>query len=94
MRIRFNDNGKYPWVNKNSFEEWKTGEAFIITPARDQKYHHGRKKNCVVGTFLKAFDGAPKWTKDELEKFVTCLEKIGLVKKERVNMKTLNKYPK
>lgn len=30
-------------------------------------------KDSVVSTFLKAFEGAPKWTVDELEKFALCL---------------------
>jgi hypothetical protein len=63
----------WPWVS-NGMEEWENNNDVIL------------EAGLSVGTYLKAFRGAPAFTEDELKIFGECSEKNGL--------KVDSKYPK
>jgi len=67
-------NFDWPSVTKNVMEEWETNNDVIL------------EAGLSIGTYLKAFHGAPAFTEDELKIFGECSEKIGL--------KVDSKYPK
>lgn len=64
MRIYFGWEN-YPWVPENVSAAWKNSEDIILPTDR------------VVITVLKSKD--TKWSKKELEVWLKCLKKIGLV---------------
>lgn len=71
----------YGFINTNIKEEWVNDENILIN------------NNAYIGTYLKSFDDAPKWTNDELRIFKECFENVGLyiVKlPSKKNLKTLN----
>jgi hypothetical protein len=71
MRIYFLDKNSgmrslYGTIEPNIKEEWIKDESILIN------------NNAIIGTFLKSFYNAPKWTFDELKIFKECFENIGL----------------
>ena len=60
------EGGEWPWLPPNVMEEWENNEDIIL------------HKGLSIGTYLKAFHGAPVFTECELKLFCECSEKIGL----------------
>jgi hypothetical protein len=56
----------WPCIKPNVMEEWENNEDIIL------------HKGLSIGTYLKAFHGAPVFTENELKIFCECSEKIGL----------------
>jgi len=57
---------RWPWVD---VEKWKSSPVTVIQPDME------------LQTFLKAFEGAPVWTLEELNLFEQCFTEYGLVRK-------------
>lgn len=57
---------KWPWVEADVMDSWRDDATVLI------------QANSRSGTFLKAFDGAPKWTKAELLAIKAVLEAHAL----------------
>lgn len=74
MRIYINRNHSddYPIIEDDTLEKWEKEEGVKLISS-----------NRRIGTFLKAFHGAPSWTLDELRLFKECFEEIGLIKTGR-----------
>jgi len=66
--IRFLQNTSWPYID----EQWKEGETDVVI-----------NKNMRIDLFLKAFDGAPKWTLEEKNLFKKCLANNGFVCSKR-----------
>ena len=66
--IRFLLNTSWPSID----DEWKTGDAEVVI-----------NKNNRIDLFLKAFDGAPKWTTEEKAIFQRTLTNNGFVSSKR-----------
>lgn len=82
LRIFFYDkrsgmHSLYGTIHPNIKEEWIKDESILIG------------NNSVIGTFLKSFYNAPKWTSDELKIFKECFENIGLYIETLPNRKEL-----
>jgi hypothetical protein len=60
----------YGFINENIKNEWIMDEGILI------------EKDRYLGTFLKSFHNAPKWTKEELRIFKYCFNNIGLIIKK------------
>lgn len=75
FRLRCN-NGKWPHINENVIKEWTEKESFVIW--------HGEGTKINLGSYLKAFYGAPKWTKDEIYKFTVALAEGGIILKNNL----------
>lgn len=58
----------YPWVSENVMSEW-ADSAEILLWSMDE-----------IDTYLKAFNGAPAFTIDELKVWEECFKEIGLVR--------------
>jgi hypothetical protein len=80
-----NNDIKEEWKNDIK-EEWKNDENILIN------------NNVYIGTYLKSFRDAPKYTSDELKIFIECFENIGLyieklpTKKELKRLKNYSYY--
>lgn len=68
MRISIKD---YPWIPRNVLEEWVDNTDVLIA------------KESIMTTCLKAFDGAPSFTLEELKIWESCFDEIGLVRKSK-----------
>lgn len=68
--IRFLMNKSWPVVDREN--PWQSGDVEIAVPG------HTR-----IDLFLKAFDGAPKWTKEEKNLFKAVLTNNGFVSSKR-----------
>lgn len=71
---------KYPHVSKTVIEDWKDSDDILIP------------SGVLIGTFLKAFHGAPLYTQEELEIWNECFAEIGMIKKgkRKISNKKLN----
>lgn len=67
----------WQWIKKNTHEEWKESKDKLCS------------ENTISETFLKAFDGAPVWTMDELNILKNCFESVGIVCKKMPKKKDL-----
>lgn len=67
----------YPWVDSNWRTTWTDDTSYLIPPVPDYSSHPmyvdtkkytraQRERGTELGSFLKAFHGAPVWTEDEL----------------------------
>lgn len=69
----------WPWIREDTFEKWKSDEKdnllFASTASISSKANASMEMK--MGTFLKAFNGAPVWTIEELAKVEECFAKIG-----------------
>jgi hypothetical protein len=72
--VNKNKHFHWPCVPVNVMEEWENNNDVIL------------EAGLSIGTYLKAFHGAPVFTEDELKLFGECSEKIGL--------EVDSKYPK
>lgn len=71
----------YGFVTENIMDEWINDSSILI------------KSESYIGTYLKSFNQAPQWTKDELNIFKKCFENIGLIIHElpsRLKLKELS----
>jgi hypothetical protein len=66
--LRFYFNGHWPVINCTTRWDWEDSPPITL---RDKE---------EFGTFIKAFHGAPCWTKDELTAVKKCLLKLPCVK--------------
>jgi len=93
MRMYFTDEkgwtrikNLYGFINNDIKEEWKNDENILIN------------NNVYIGTYLKSFRDAPKYTNNELKIFKECFENIGLyieklpTKKELKRLKNSSYY--
>jgi hypothetical protein len=64
----------WPWIPENVMEAWENNNDVVL------------EAGLSIGTYLKAFHGAPVFTENELKIFEDCSEKNGL--------KVDSKYPK
>jgi hypothetical protein len=64
--VNKNNHFNWPYVPVNVMEEWENNNDVIL------------EAGLSIGTYLKAFHGAPVFTEDELKLFGECSEKIGL----------------
>lgn len=64
----------WPAIHSNILNEWENNNNKIISNKRK------------IRTFLKAYEGTPPWTIEELQIFEECFKEIGLLK--------VGKYPK
>jgi len=56
----------YGRITDDTKDEWKENNEILVG------------KNLYLGTFLKSFRDAPKWTNDELKIFIQCFNDAGL----------------
>ena len=78
MRIRGWNGHKWPWIHDRVAvkETWSANPDVVICSNMKD-----------ASTWLKAFDGAPAWTIEEIKKFAACMNSAGLVVKK-------SSYPK
>lgn len=58
----------WPRINRGkTIEEWKNNTSLVLA-----------KEGYIINTVLKTWDGAPRWTLEELKLFAKNLEKMGL----------------
>lgn len=92
MRIYFSD---YPWVDKIEQDPLIVIDQRGSRPYGPATCH--RKESPWMGTYLKAFHSAPKWTADELDIFIIEFSKIGMVltpyKKEQTKLVRVRTSP-
>lgn len=68
---------RWPIINQQSvMDDWKENDTQIFVSNNFYEERYATK----ISTFLKAFHGAPCWTKSELEKFEKCFESVGFKK--------------
>jgi len=72
FRFNLNNYGEWPSINgATTLQSWRDNEhATVIWNARDAVMRGG--------LFLKAFHGAPCWTRDELNKVASALASVGI----------------
>lgn len=84
MRLYFeSDRGRenlYGYISNNIKDKWITDESVLINECDK------------LGTYLKSFRGAPKWTNDELKIFQKCFGKVGLFIDDLPHEKELKMY--
>lgn len=68
---------KWPIVKPVYREEWLQGTALIFKA--DPTYPHRRFLSEWIGTRLKAFWDAPKWTRTDLMKFEVVFSEFGFI---------------
>ena len=66
--------GNQAWVPPDVMTSWKDDNEVIHEAAEDKKKSSG-------GTLLKAFHGAPAWTRAELDRFLSVFAKYGIQKR-------------
>lgn len=83
--------GTWPFISKNWMEEAQKTPDVVIWPVRTNPWTKTIKPN-RIGTFLKAFYGAPTWTTTELNAIALAFKKIGLELKKTTKPNTLISY--
>lgn len=68
---------EWPWVQIDYRTEWLASNTVIFN--RDPIYPKPRVYRQWIGTCLKAFDGAPAWTREELIKVENVFLEFGLL---------------
>ena len=63
--ITFACNMEWPWLNGDELEKWRGSDTFVVVEGYGE-----------IETVLKAYDGAPIWTIDELNKLEQALTVI------------------
>lgn len=92
FRFHFPDHGKWPFIRRNTLESWRNTEA---EPIWSPKVHQVKKKTVtelIGATWLKAFNGAPCWTPEEIDRFVLALEEIGFTAKNLPKKENLESW--
>lgn len=56
----------YGLITDNVMDDWKENDEILIN------------ENQYLGTFLKSFGKAPKWTNDELKMFIQSFNDVGI----------------
>lgn len=67
FRLHFNQYGDWPRITDNTLKTWTDKESFVIWRG------NGETQKYRGGSYIKAFRGAPKWTKDDKYKFSIAL---------------------
>lgn len=68
----------YPVIKSSYLETIKSNEDFVIWKCPKHHSDKSKRKNTIIGsTFLKAFHGAPVWTKCEIDLFRNAFERAG-----------------
>lgn len=88
LRFRFdNQQGDWPWIDADTEARWRATPAEVIWKPDYQRSYRRRQANqgSVGGkVLLKAFHGAPCWTREECERFFTAFRAAGFtVQKQR-----------
>lgn len=64
--------GKWPWIEDGILDLWRKQDPVIIWKNPSKKI----SLNC--SSYLKAYDGAPLWTNEELDKFKDAFANVGV----------------
>ena len=77
---------QYPWVPVNVMHDWKDDKTVVIP-----KTYHNTKllSRLAYSTVLKAFEGAPSWTIEELNTFSSVFAQYGILTSKLKNPKCL-----
>lgn len=67
----------WPRIKENTYAEWSVSDEVLFP------------EKTIGETFLKAFDGAPVWTMEELMILKVCYEHCGIMCKKMPKAKTL-----
>lgn len=75
IRIRHNGFFRWPWINNDVIERWRVSNKIIYPAVVQITNKCGKEEKIKYHTFLKAFRGAPVWTKQELRVINEVFEK-------------------
>lgn len=80
MRIHFSSCGNWPFIERNNAVEFMDNlETQVIGLKTTNMRNKGRlAPGNPISTCLKAFDGAPVWTVEELDIFAKVFEQYGI----------------
>jgi hypothetical protein len=79
MRFSVGDSSRrvgWPWITSDARKRWNALPAEDLFARRDPEFGSSRLQ---IGLFLKAFHGAPCWTRDEIRIVAQCFEALGFV---------------
>ena len=80
---------KWPWIKGDEHNTWKNNNTILmIKSTKANKYLNvGTTMQGHSSTFLKAFQGAPSWTLEELQLFSIVMGTIGITIKKCLHAK-------